>query len=274
MQSIKIINREGTEIPDAQLLVNGIPAPFSSEVGGYIWETSNTGGPYQVQINAPGYLSVAYQGLPYVPSILYLTREHEDFFYSGWQKIPCIKTRDQIMVILKHSNAQGAIDPATALSRFEVEAQRLGLRSRGLVVQPDPDDDIREPGNFWFAYAYFVQRLSGEPFLEEDPRVAVLRSMGDLVEIAGPAYLRLPDTRPMAIGGHTVRLTIQEGQIEAVRQSLKSNGYEKVNLLAEMSQITMVVELPLGSLWNLNTIVEFMQTIRGVKNVELENWPL
>lgn len=273
MTCFTLHNREHEPIDNAEFILNG--NPVRPGPGGQYCIDSLPAPPYHIIIHHPEYLDAEYNDLQQLSGQLYLLREGEDYYYQSFFKVPCLRTRDLLMVSLRRADSSGhQIQPGDAGRAFDSLLDRMNMRvmvdyGELLKDQPRPKGvDTRAQWN----YIYLIGHNDRREFGETSTDLADLRR-SDVIAFAGPALVR--DKSMMGPFSYRPQLNVWfRPGIDAgkAKEFLLSMGFDRV-VVNEMTGImTYTIMLPPETGSGMNQVIERLHEHIDIINAQPEMW--
>jgi len=271
MVCFSIHNRQHESIEDAEVLLNGENILFRQGYGYCIENIPPP--PYHLLIRHAGYLDAVYDNISGLYGRLYLMRDGEDYYYQQGLKIPVLRRRDALLVVLSSVDKSGERIGAAA-ARSNLEKFLAANRMKILISYGDVLKTLKSPGDRMTGtsteYSYLVSRTDGKLFDDDVAELQILRS-DPTVEAAGPALITYEnDVMPRAYGCTIqVRFATDVDEHDALER-LKKAGYSDSRPFYSDNLRLYRVQLPAETGMSMNMHVEHIAAIDGVVESEPE----
>ncbi len=265
MTCFSIHNRQHEPIEDAECILNGENIPYRPGYGYCIDDLAPP--PYHLVIRHTDYLDAVYDKAYGLSARLYLLRDGEDYYYQQGVRVPVMRRRDALLVVLLSVNASGErMAPAAARRRLEdvLAANRLKI----LVSYGDVRKALTSPGDPMIGisseYSYLVGRTDGKPFGEDAAELGALRA-APAVEAAGPVLIvHENDVMPRGYGNSIQVLFAAESGEQEGLEHLNNAGYTDNRPSYTDGLHFYRVQLPAETGMSMNMHVEHIAALDGV----------
>lgn len=273
MNTIQVFSMNRKPVQGARFEINGLKARPQHE-GVYAFD-SLPPPPYHIKIAAKGFISAEYSGINTLPGELFLLRKGDDYYYESWYKIPCVPSRNFLLVTMFENDAAGhSLSPESTRKQLEEWAS-----AHQLVIALSYADKMKNaivakgesPSPYW-KHTFLLCRSDQRPFDDSSSVLAALRSEKG-VRFAGPLISFDKDHRQVISYKPQVTVSFVDtlGQEKAL-QLLDSLGYGKAVVNTMAGTFSLTLQLPLSTGMEMNRIVERLQRLPGIRTISPATW--